>query len=433
LFLKGAKDPEKGKRFFKAFFAVLGLAVMTKGCAGFILPLIIVVSYIVSGRKWKLLKALNIPAGALIVLAIGLPWYIVMYALHGDKYLSQPLLQEALGRLFHALRGETIRAFLTEYAKNILPSIGAFIAWFLPYSLFLPAAAADSFKSRKTYSLERDSYKLILSYFFGIFVFFMITAPREYQYFLPLAPALGLMAARYFINIEERREQFKSAAFAAAYMSAAAIYGLCLTGVLYAMHRIYPLKTPACDYAVVLAPLIIVLLYLRRKSAAATFALPAAMALAMLFLAGRAMPLLNDKALPAFAEEIKSRIAPGDRVGVGSVDISQRRLEFFLDIPVEDVNVKAKSPDAAAEHKKKIADFLEKEGRAYLVIAEDDYAALVRDELKQGLVLVSRGVMWKNRLKRSVTREAFLEVLRGEKDILEDVLRHRVYLLTNRK
>lgn len=421
LFLKGAKDPEKGKNFFTAFFVVLGLATMNKGYVGFLLPLIVVISFIVSSKKWKLLKAMNVPAGMLIILAIALPWSVAMYVLYGGKYLNSMLIGEAVKRIFSVHDNESIFFY-----------IPVLIGWFLPYSLFLPAALTDSFKSKKTYSLERDSYKLILSYFLGIFAFFSLVSVKEYYNMLPLAPALGLMIARYFINLEERKTQFKSIGFNIVYVLSAIVYAAGVAGVLYTMRHLYPSRIMVYEYLMGLTPLIIILPYIRRKSRAVLFAIPAAMCVLMLFLVARAIPLFNDKVLPAFAEEIKQGLKPGEKVGVGSVDISQPRLEASLDMPVEEINIKQKSPDAPLLHKDKLVSFLTSGGKVYLVIAEDDYAALVPDEIKSGLTRIDAREMWKSRLRRSINKAAILEVLRGKKDILKDVLRHKVYLLTNK-
>ncbi|MDD5680168.1 MAG: glycosyltransferase family 39 protein [Candidatus Omnitrophica bacterium] len=433
LFLKGTKDPEKGKPFFTAFFVVLGLATMTKGYVGFLLPLIVVLSFIISAKKWKLLKAINIPSGVFIILAVGLPWYIAMCLLHGDKYLNHTIAFDAIKRMFCVPNTGAGHGFLLTYLKKLFFYIPVLIVWFMPYSLFLPAAIRDAFKSKKTYSLERDSYKLILSYFLGIFIFFSLMRAKEYQYLLPLSPALGLMTARYFINLEERNMQFRSIGFNIVYILVTIVYILGLSGILYTMHHIYSSRVAVYEYAVALAPLIIILPYLRKKSTATLFAIPIAMAVLMLFLAGRAIPLFNDRALPAFTDEIKSLIKPGEKVGVGSVDISQQRIGIYMDMPIEEVNVKSKLSDVVPLHKNKLADFLTSGDKVYLVIAEDDYMSLIPDDIKSKLIIMDEREMWKTRLKRSLGKETISEVLRGKKDILKDVLRHKVYLLTNKK
>ncbi len=433
LFIKGSKNPDGGKGFFVTFFVALGLGMMTKGCFGFLLPLIVVLSFIVSTKKWKLLKTLNFPYGMLIVLAIGLPWYIVMYALHGDRYFNLMLIKDTFQKLFSGPNNETGLAFLAAYFKNLFYYIPTLLVWFLPYSLFLPAALINAFKSKNTYSLERDSYKLILCYFLGIFLFFSIIFAQDYYYLLPLAPAFSLMIARYFINLEERKTLFKSVGFGLVYPLVIIAYAAVLLAVLYTMQHIYSAKVAVYEYIIALAPMIMIIPYIRKRSASTLFAIPIAMAVLILFLAGRAVPLFNDRVLPTFADEIKRNLAPGDKVGVGSVDISQQRLSIHLDIPIEEVNVKWKTPDAAEAHKERLKKFLTSGDKTYLVIAEDDYANLIPDDIKRSLVILDEREMWKTRLKRSLNKDAIIEVLRGKKDILKDILRHRVYLLTNKK
>jgi 4-amino-4-deoxy-L-arabinose transferase-like glycosyltransferase len=422
LFIKGSKNPKGGKGFFAAFFAVLGLGTMSKGYVGFLLPLIIVLSFIVSSKKWKLLRSLNLPYGMLIVLTIGLPWYIAMYVLHGDKYFNYMILRDGLQKIFAS---PNAGANLFYYIPNIL-------LWFLPYSLFLPAALIDAFKSKNTYSLERDSYKLILSYFLGIFVFFSLITVKEYCYLLPLAPAFSLMTARYFINLQERNILFRSAAFNLAYVAVIIIYTLVLSAILYTMQHVYSAKVAIYEYAVVLAPLIMIVPYIRKRNRGTLFAISIAMAIMTLFLAGRAVPLFNDNVLPAFAEEIKKGSKPGDRVGVGSVDISRERLGICLDMPVEEISVKGETADVLQAHREKLKKFLTSGGRVYLVIAEDDYNTLISRGLKSSLVIMDEREMWKTRLKRSLRKDTVRDALKGKKDILKDVLRHRVYLVANK-
>ena len=141
LFLKGSKGVETQKRYFIFFFIVLGLATMNKGYVGFVLPLIVVLLFALSTKKWKLLKDMNIPLGFLIILAIGLPWYVIMYVLHGDKYLDHILIRETVMRVFYAPDNEKGLEFLKIYFKRILYYVPIVMAWFAPHSLFLPHAA----------------------------------------------------------------------------------------------------------------------------------------------------------------------------------------------------------------------------------------------------------------------------------------------------
>lgn len=433
LFLKGSKNVEEKKGFFTLFFIVLGLATLNKGYVGFTLPLIIVCLFIISTKKWKLFKAMNIPVGIFIILVIGLPWYLVMYKLHGEKYLGHILIRETIMRIFYAPDNERGLAFLATYFKRFFYYVPILIGWFAPHSLFLPTAIIDAFKSKNTYSREKDSYKLMLSFFFGIFAFFTLISVKEYHYMLPIAPACALIIARYLINLQERGIQFKSPGFRIPYLLITAAYTGGVIILLYTMKHLYPRDVAIYEYAIILMPLILIVPYLAKRSKLTLSALPIAMAIAMIFLAGRAIPLLNDNTLRIFAEKIKQDLKGEDRVGVGSINISQQRLYIYLNKYIDEVNIRYKrGHDAIPLHKLRLAKFLTSGDNVYLVISKGDYINLVSDEHKAKLFLIDRRQTWKTRLKRSFNKEVIIEILCGEKDILKDVLRHEVYLLTNK-
>ena len=433
LFLKGSKTIEVENKFFTLYFAVLGLATMNKGYVGFALPLIIVCIFIISTKKWKLFKAMNFPLGIFIILAIGLPWYLVMYKLHGDRYLDHIVLRETIMRVFYAPDNEKGLAFLESYFKRFFYYIPILIAWFIPHSLFLPAAIADAFRSKNTYSREKDSYKLILSYFFGIFLFFTLISVKEYHYMLPIAPACALIIARYLINLEERGIQFKSLNFRIPYLLITIIYTGSVIFLLYTMKHIYPEDVAIYEYAIILTPLIFIIPYMRKNSKVTLSALPVTVGIFMVFLAGRAIPLLNDNTMRIFAEEIREGLKEDDRVGVGSVNISQQRLGIYLDRQIEEVNIKWPSPKAVPIHIDRIVKFLDSGDNVYLIISKDDYMRLVPDEFKSKLALIDKRQTWKTRIKRSLDKEAVVQILHGKKDLLKEVLRHEIYLLTNKK
>jgi len=433
LFIKASKRKEGKEKIFLAFFAILGLATAMKGFVGFMLPLFIVLTFIISNKKWQILKPMNIPLGILIILAIGLPWYLLMYKLHGDQYLYHIITKETLERMTYNPHQKIGYALVSSYLLGLFDYIPVLFIWFIPYSLFFPAAMVDAFKNRNIYQRDKDSYKLILSFFFGIFIFFSLVSSKIYHYMLPAAPALAIIVARYLVNLKERNAQFKSLNFKFMYVSIVAIYTLGVAAIIYTMHHLYPSKVAFYDYAIILAPLILIMPYIKRKSISVLFALPIAISVFMVFIVGRALPLLNDDVLLVFSDEIKTHLKDGDRVGVGSIDISQQRMGVYLDMLIEEVNFRGKGTDIFDRNKNMIIGFLTSGNDVYLVITEEDYQKFIPDELKAKLVVIDKGNTWRSRLKRNFGKETIIEVLRGERDLIKDVLRHRIYLVTNKK
>jgi 4-amino-4-deoxy-L-arabinose transferase-like glycosyltransferase len=433
LFVKALKGGGDQRGIFALFFVMLGLATAIKGFVGFMLPLIIVLTFIASTKKWQILKPMNILAGIFIILAIGLPWYLVMYKLHGDQYLHHIIAKETLERVAYNPHQKTGYALVASYLIGLFGYIPILFIWFIPYSLFLPAAMTDVFKNRNGYQRDKDSYKLILSFFFGIFIFFSLVSSKIYHYMLPTAPAFALIVARYLINLKERNAQFKSMNFKFMYVSIVAIYTFGIAAIIYAMHHLYPSRVAFYDYAIILAPLIAIVPYIRRKNISTLFALPIAIIVFMVFLVGSALPLLNDNVLLTFSNEIKTDLKEGDNVGVGSVDISQQRMGVYLDMPIEEVNFRGKGDDVFERNKDMVIKFLTSGNDVYIIMTEEDYQNFIPDDLKAKLVIIDKGDTWRSRLKRKFSKETVIEVLRGEKDLIKDVLRHRVYLVTNKK
>ncbi len=422
------------RRSFIPFFIVLGLAMATKGPLGFIIPLVALCAYLISTKNRSLFKSMNMPLGIVIVLVIGLPWYLLMYKLHGDAYLNHIIAKEALERMFYSPGNKMGSAALLNYAKHFFDYIPALLAFFIPHSLFLPASLIDAFKNKKRPPREKDSYKLVLSFFLTIFVLFTLISSKIYHYMLPISPFFALLVAAYLTKLEESGLLFKSSNFRAMYTAIIITYTIGIIALLYTMKHLYPQAVPCYNYAIILVILILIAPYWSKKGAIALFAIPVATAIFMVFIAGKALPLLNDDALYNFAEEIKENLKTGDRVGVGSMDISQQRLGIYLDMPIEEINIKWKDVEQALPaHRQKLEQFLTSGAKIYLVISEDDYRKAIPDELKPKLMVMDKKDTWKTRLKGGFTKDALKELLNGKKDLFRDVLRHKIYLLTNQR
>ena len=79
----------KDKRVFYYFSAAcLGLAVLTKGPIGIILPAAIVFSYLLLSKNLKTLIKIPYLKAGIVFLIIAVPWYYLMYKTHGVSFLD---------------------------------------------------------------------------------------------------------------------------------------------------------------------------------------------------------------------------------------------------------------------------------------------------------------------------------------------------------
>ena len=78
-FLKasGGKGPA-GRRSYWLFFLCCGLAVLTKGLIGIVLPAGIIFWFVLLGRRWQLLREIPWGSGLLCFAAITVPWFILV-------------------------------------------------------------------------------------------------------------------------------------------------------------------------------------------------------------------------------------------------------------------------------------------------------------------------------------------------------------------
>ena len=80
-------DSGKRVRYYAAFFFA-GLAVLTKGPIGFLLPGLLLAVYLVLRKDAKELLRLRWGGGMVIFLLVGGSWYYAMYSLHGADFLG---------------------------------------------------------------------------------------------------------------------------------------------------------------------------------------------------------------------------------------------------------------------------------------------------------------------------------------------------------
>jgi 4-amino-4-deoxy-L-arabinose transferase-like glycosyltransferase len=178
--------PEKRSLFDILFFASMGLATLTKGPVGFLLPLLSIVVYQTLSGKLARLKKLSWGLGLVVFFAITLPWFIAVSLRHPD-FPRYAFWNESLERF---ATGQSHRAGPIYYYLII------YLAGFFPWSFFLLYAAFHRIKEWKQMRQEQNAPVLFLSCWVGvIFVFFSISQSKLPGYFLPAMVPLSILMA----------------------------------------------------------------------------------------------------------------------------------------------------------------------------------------------------------------------------------------------
>ena len=193
----------KAKRWYWGFYIGMGLATLTKGPVGILVPLLAVLPYLWLTRRWRdALRECRPLGGALAFLAVAAPWYTAMFMLHGSGYAD-------------SARGDTITRFFSiigGHGGTVLFYFPILLLGFFPWSGFLPAALVQALQGSRSIQTgggpadappaptsaknpQRELQILCAVWILAVFVFFTLSATRLPHYIAPLFPAAALLVA----------------------------------------------------------------------------------------------------------------------------------------------------------------------------------------------------------------------------------------------
>jgi 4-amino-4-deoxy-L-arabinose transferase-like glycosyltransferase len=188
-FLRGWWGPPPRGRWYALGWVAAGLAALTKGPVGFLLPLAGVLGYLgIAGglrQAWREAWPLR---GLALLLLVALPWYVAMFWLHGWDYAARAR-GETLGRVLRPVTGPGGTALF------YLPVL---LVGFFPWSAFLPEAVRAGLHQARVRA--RQSPREAVSAFAAAWlvaglVLFSLVQTRLPHYVLPLFPPAALLVA----------------------------------------------------------------------------------------------------------------------------------------------------------------------------------------------------------------------------------------------
>ncbi len=205
----------EGGRWWLAIYPAAGLAVLTKGPVGVILPGLAGLLFL--WRQGELragLKKFHLVAGALIIAAVVLPWFVAI-AIRQPGFID-----------FYFVREHFRRAFVSTYSHGepfyfYLPVL---LVGLLPWSICLPLLLSDATRG------PARSFCAIVA---GIVVaLFSAANAKLMPYVLPAVPPLAiLLADSIFCALENRTVQSRAWQMRKAFIVTAVAAVLCVGGV----------------------------------------------------------------------------------------------------------------------------------------------------------------------------------------------------------
>jgi len=182
---------DKRRLLFWFMYAAMGLAVLTKGLIGFLLPGLVMAAWIALLNRWKDLRPFYPFSGSVVLLAIAVPWHVLVARANSD-FLYFYFVHE------HYLR------FTTNLHDRYQPwwyFIPVMVLGLFPWTIFLVQAGVAHLRggwaSRK---LNSTSWFLVL-WVVLVMAFFSKSQSKLIPYIAPVFPALAVLLASYLTRV----------------------------------------------------------------------------------------------------------------------------------------------------------------------------------------------------------------------------------------
>ncbi len=173
-----------------AFFACVGIGLLSKGLIGMFFPLVIggLFLALTKTRHWP--GFLLNPWAWLGLAVAALPWFILMEVRHPGFFQFQIVNEQISRFLGHRYPADIKPLSLLTFWLFIL-------VWLMPWTPFLPTGIATLWPQRRWPVAQEEAAGLLLLLWAGAtLLFFSLSFTRIEYYSLPALPALALIAGR---------------------------------------------------------------------------------------------------------------------------------------------------------------------------------------------------------------------------------------------
>ena len=382
-FILGIREAAGRKRrwFFYGLYASAALATLSKGLIGVLVPGAVMFFWLLLLNQWRRLRPFYLPTGALLFLAIALPWHLLAAA-HNETWVQRYFVYE------HWLRFSSPVASRPGQWWYFIPIVlGGLFPWVGFLWVSLKNNLSGGWAAREK---NREAWFFVIWAAF-IFLFFSKSQSKLIPYILPVFPPLALLIGSWLAAASEQsstalRTGLRVFSFVSGFLAVALLVIVLNIGdneVIREPEQMLALRPYGCFLAAVMliGGILAPWLAAKRSSRSALTSMLVTIGLFFVTLT-YAAPDLQKPGTRILALAVKARVQPGDRV--------MHYHEFFHDFTyyagqvVDVVNYKGElelEEDAAARSSGRFlaeAEFRnlwEQPGRIYAVARKKDVVA----------------------------------------------------------
>jgi 4-amino-4-deoxy-L-arabinose transferase-like glycosyltransferase len=356
-FVLAERYPRHRRRLLFAMYGCIGLGLLTKGPVAIVLPAFVCAVWFTLERRWADLRRMSLVPGLLLIAAIVVPWYALLYARHGWGPVVGFFGSENVDRFMTSMVPGDQRPwfwYLQVLLSDLFPWAPLLVVPLL--TGWRPTAGADDAPAR----LRR----LLWCWIVGITAAFSLSATKQDLYIFPVITASAVLIADALVNSEYGR-MHRGLRWALGLM--AVLTSVCGGAIAYFFTSgAYALAgVPAASVICVIGGIAATTCVMTGRYRVAVTALAGTFVLFNYVFVARVLPSVERfKPSPLFARTAADRGAESDRIG--SYEYMLSSLVYYARRPVQQLGTE-----------EEVSDFYAK-GPGWVVMRREQFEGLSR-------------------------------------------------------
>jgi 4-amino-4-deoxy-L-arabinose transferase-like glycosyltransferase len=215
-FWLGFEAAERQRHWLWFLYIGMAIGTLAKGPVGLLVPLVTIALYLTMTTQWTRFWQEGKPlAGLALVAVLALPWYLVMWSIHGSDYAASAQAN-TVGRFLSPMEGHSFSWFF--YVPVLLLGFFPWSGW-LPFAWYQAYRSWREARGQGLAGEDRDNAEgppsrlsplapdhlsaqrlewFAAAWILGTFVFFTLSSTRLPHYIGPLFPAAAILTASYW-------------------------------------------------------------------------------------------------------------------------------------------------------------------------------------------------------------------------------------------